>query len=293
MGRLPLVVAAATPPQGRLLLVADHSVFINEMLMHGDNAIFAWNCVNWLCEGDRKRLVFMDEGKVLRGLPLDASQLPPVPISKAIDALLRSGVPLPQQGPKLTDSSLRKAANQFITSLEDKDYFNASLAARQRRIQPWKARRAALMLATAVVGLVCLRRLLMGRWRPDRTSDDRPVSSEPRQNDSQVHVGRFEHCVTALAREFFSQDLETSAGTDWQQLADPQVDLDQPLRRRIVIRHRIRLLWGLATRRNGRSIREREFGRLVARLADLQGLRRAGRLRLQWPSHEPAGDASR
>ena len=44
-------------------MVADHSLFINEMLMHGDNAKLASNLATWLCEG-RKHLVFIEDGQV-------------------------------------------------------------------------------------------------------------------------------------------------------------------------------------------------------------------------------------
>ncbi len=285
LGRVPLV--AAVPTNGRMLLVADHSVFINEMLLHGDNAIFAWNCVNWLCEdGRRQRLVFIDEGNFVGGRPLDASQLPPIPVSKVIDALLESGVPIPQQLPRLSNSSLREVANGFITSLEDKDFFNASLAGRPRGVPRWAMRRWVGVVATAAVGLIFLRWLMLSRWRPERNHrPDSATSAEQRAIDSHLHVGRFEYCATALAREFFSQDLEPPAGTDWQQLGDPRVDLDQPLGRMLIRRH-VRQLWKVATCRNQRSIRQRDFDRLVGQLARLQGLRRAGRLRLQWPSHE-------
>jgi len=44
---------------------ADHSVFINAMLVQNDNqnAVFAYGCVDWLTEnGKRKHVLFINEG---------------------------------------------------------------------------------------------------------------------------------------------------------------------------------------------------------------------------------------
>src|SRR5262249_22227280 len=57
---------------GRILVLADHSVFINSMLLPqrypNDNLSFAFNCLDWLMlgPGDEKRkyVMFMEDGRI-------------------------------------------------------------------------------------------------------------------------------------------------------------------------------------------------------------------------------------
>src|SRR5262249_18482707 len=72
--------------KGRLVVLADHSVFIDIMLAtkENGNAAFAENCVGWLAEGrqPRDRVLFYEEGTIrtkfdvlpVRDVPID---LPP------------------------------------------------------------------------------------------------------------------------------------------------------------------------------------------------------------------------
>ena len=54
--RMPLIAEMQSRYRrgGRLLLMADHSILINGMLWHGDNARLAVNLADWLSEGNRK-----------------------------------------------------------------------------------------------------------------------------------------------------------------------------------------------------------------------------------------------
>jgi hypothetical protein len=60
---------------GRLLVLADHKVFINEMMFPEDNnnLTFAFNVVEWLREGRRTRVLFVEDGAIQYefNLPLD------------------------------------------------------------------------------------------------------------------------------------------------------------------------------------------------------------------------------
>jgi hypothetical protein len=54
-----------SPRGGRLLFLADHSIFINQMMLPEDNGNveFAANCINWLGEdGKRKKVLLIEEG---------------------------------------------------------------------------------------------------------------------------------------------------------------------------------------------------------------------------------------
>lgn len=83
---LPLMARFRAKEFGRMLFVADHSIFINEMLVHGDNALFANNVTEWLCEGgQRKTLVLIHEGDVLPDWSFGASP-PSIPLSSLLRA---------------------------------------------------------------------------------------------------------------------------------------------------------------------------------------------------------------
>ena len=52
-----------------MLLLPDHSVFINSMMLQNDNANFrfAQNTVRWLTNnGTRRRVLFLDDGDVVK-----------------------------------------------------------------------------------------------------------------------------------------------------------------------------------------------------------------------------------
>jgi hypothetical protein len=76
---------------GRILVLADHSIFINEMMLPTDNhnVEFVFNCVNWLQDGEqRDRALFLEEGVVRTKfqIPLKSLSIPPSELAKALVA---------------------------------------------------------------------------------------------------------------------------------------------------------------------------------------------------------------
>jgi hypothetical protein len=68
---LPVVQAGTYGPDGRVLLLSDHSIFINCMLLPqepNDNLAFAINCLQWLQQTSdgttRSYVVFMEDGRI-------------------------------------------------------------------------------------------------------------------------------------------------------------------------------------------------------------------------------------
>jgi hypothetical protein len=73
--------AAGEWDKGRILVVADHSLFINGMLAQTDNENyeFAENCIDWLTDnGRRNRVIFYDEGARQRDFRLPELTPPPI-----------------------------------------------------------------------------------------------------------------------------------------------------------------------------------------------------------------------
>jgi hypothetical protein len=80
---------------GRVLFLADHSVFINNMMLQPDtgNASFACDCLDWLRgEEGRDRVLFYDEGKVVTNFNVlvvfPPLAMPPDPVALVNEAII-------------------------------------------------------------------------------------------------------------------------------------------------------------------------------------------------------------
>ncbi len=89
--------AGAELDNGRVLILADHSVFINEMMLQpdNDNFNFAYNCLDWLKEGKegkRTRVLFYDENEIVTDfkVPIKVINEFPVPPIEVMNKLLAS-----------------------------------------------------------------------------------------------------------------------------------------------------------------------------------------------------------
>lgn len=105
-GPVPFAVAGRVRA-GRAMLVADHSVFIDSMLLQTDNAnlVLAVRVADWLAEGGKRSAVlFIDDGEVITDFDTRLS-IPATP-------------PLPPL------SALAPIINQTIAGLEREDAFN-------------------------------------------------------------------------------------------------------------------------------------------------------------------------
>src|SRR5262249_56049092 len=77
---LPFAVRREFDSGGRLLLLADHSVFINEMMLKSDNGNvdFTYNAIEWL-KGDNKernRVLFVSDGNIETKLDIPIREEP-------------------------------------------------------------------------------------------------------------------------------------------------------------------------------------------------------------------------
>jgi hypothetical protein len=85
--------AGAEIGKGRVLILSDHSIFINSMMLQADNDNFnfAFNCVHWLKEGNKRtRVLFYDENEIVADfkVPIKVIKEFPVPRIEVMDQLL-------------------------------------------------------------------------------------------------------------------------------------------------------------------------------------------------------------
>ncbi len=115
---------------GRLLVAADHSIFVNGMLWHGSNAMLAINTVDWLTDGpNRQRLYFNVDGEASRsGLqfpPIPPDGIPPEAIPESLEDIPPFSIEDLLETPP---ESLFTFGNSLINGLQDENVFNQLLA---------------------------------------------------------------------------------------------------------------------------------------------------------------------
>jgi hypothetical protein len=143
----PLLFAAGGDlGAGRVLILSDHSVFINAMLLQNDNGnyFFAENCVQWLSEGKRTEVLFFEDGSIETkfNIPMRDPELPP------LDAVVA-------------------AVDQGMRTLEEENRFNPLLAEVMERFKAENVLHGLLVLLTLGVLFYGLARLSSNRQRFD------------------------------------------------------------------------------------------------------------------------------
>lgn len=127
----------------QLIVVADHSLFTNGMMWHGDNALFAINVSRSLCRSGRNQVLFAVDGQAANSFlmgPL-ANELP-LP------------TPPPDIEPDLDLEQMLQVANQMVTAVEDSDAINKLLANRPRSLpEPYYQRALLFALAGMLIAL--------------------------------------------------------------------------------------------------------------------------------------------
>lgn len=267
------------PGRGRILLVADHSLFINEMLMHGDNAKLASNVATWLCEG-RKNLVFIEDGQVLPAWQLGAAP-ESIPLAELFDEAQRRGL-----GNLIPDSGLFSLVNDMAAAFEDDNGFNRKFAYPFYRVAERKIWRVLALSAFALALLGSLKWIVVSkskllRWRdPNR---GQPIG-ESRYLAS-LRANEYGPCLRILARELFAFD----GVKVWQAQTAPHA-IVQANRRRT--KRLVRKYWQLATASDPPRLTRRAFWRSMKSLTKLRRLQTDGLLRLEWPDSESCETAN-
>jgi hypothetical protein len=270
------IVAARQSSESRLLLLSDHSLFVNEMMSHQDNAQFVLNCIDWLRQPTRRsKLIFVVDGQPQPPFGL-GSRLPPEALKQLLDAALKN---LPSVAPPVSDESVRVFVNQLLTSLEDKDAFNIPLVDRPRGMHSAIVRRFAIVLAAITITSLFLVGLVLGHERPRAVPPTKKRwwrRSAPAPAPLEDDYGRW---LRVLSREVFDRYRPTAIGAGLDPRCPPLL-IKLPLLSRMSVRRQTNWLWrwafGGATKKLGR----RRFHRWFARLQALERLLESQRLRL-------------
>ena len=128
----PLFAVGGTSGKGRVLVLADHSIFINRMMLpsNNKNLEFAANCLHWLrggvstpvealraanspdalkqLTGQRNKVLFWDDGKIRTDFKVPLKAMPLKPSLGSEPAIVA-------------------AIDKTIANMEDNDFFNRQL----------------------------------------------------------------------------------------------------------------------------------------------------------------------
>jgi hypothetical protein len=248
-------------PENRVLVIAGNGLFINGMLAQrdSDNFAFACNCIRWLTsDGQRKQVLFVEEGKIQASFDVPIRELPPLPIppSQVVEKILGR---LEEEG--------------FFDRLFGSDTF-------------W---RGTVLLLSAALLVYGVSRLLGARHRreinlpllPEGLAPAAPLSPMTQRHRDLVRAGNLWEAARALARSCFDQ-----LGEPWQAHPPPSLEIAGGWVHRLRLRRQVQQLWSLAHGEAG-PVSPRRYAQIAARALGIQAALADGSLRFTRPSVDP------
>ncbi|HEV8059646.1 MAG TPA: DUF4350 domain-containing protein [Gemmataceae bacterium] len=234
---------------GRVLIMADHSVFINAMLWQNDNQNldFAFNCVDWLTEhGRRQRVFFSDEGvkRTTFELPLKEIPAPPLPPPEVLVA----------------------AFDQVMAGLERENRFNNLIAQLSEGMSQRRVITLTILSLSCLMGLFALHRLTSAKHRRETGIVPLTATVESLHLGQPIHELRTQslakqdnywEAAHELAIDIFEPILAT-AGPG----SRLQVDFAGSFWERRAWRRQVRAVWRLAVDPKPRRWTRRQWLRL-------------------------------
>ncbi len=264
--RIPLregaVFAAAGPiGKGRALILSDHSVFINEMMLQNDNhnLDFAKRCISWLKDSgegqpQRTQVLFLDEGEMIKDFK----------VPEIIEDLPMPGI---------------EALNRFLVALEQKNIFNQLILGNDPgRVMGNILRVLTIVVTTIVAGFGCYR-FLHARHRME--TSEPLFATKMAQQSPEVDVMTQRHLTMiksdnfweALSRDWFETVtpglLAQVAESDGPRSGLISFTVDAGWWRRWSWQRKLKDLWRLAVG-SPRKLTAAEFARFVTQLDEVK-----------------------
>lgn len=255
--------------RGRVLVLADHSVFINQMMLphNTGNVEFTYNAVRWLQgqEPKRTRVLFVEDGHVRTQLDIPLKSIT-LPLEDMLKLMF------------LKRNEVLATAGETIKKLEDEDWFNNKLfdAFANAGLSPDMVVRNVLILASMAALVYFIYRLgIRSRFRHEtnvpllysslgRALPETPLVAQREQ--AMIQQRNLWEPATALARRWF-----VKLGVDAATAAEPTFTATGSWWSRRRLLRQLRRLWRLAAGQAARRVTPAELWRLQR---ELEGLKR-------------------
>ena len=246
--------------RGRLMVAADHSLFINGMLWHGNNAILALNTTDWLCSDQRRTLLFLSDGVVVRsGIPIPPPTPPPIPPEDIPPFSLEDLAETPPE-------SIITFSNTFITGLEDENVFNQVLANHASDMPAPELYQQLYLTVAFIAGYWVIRQLLK-RGRRFESPAVRPVvEATSTRVDDLVNSNDLQRPLRELARDLFRRLTGSDDPRDWSVW---------PKSLKVAGLHSLEKI---ATGVDRRIVSKRQFRRMAKQIERIKHLHESGQL---------------
>ncbi len=189
---------------GILIVSADASLFSNNMLWHGDNAIFAIRLSEQLAPKQRKYLCFMVEGEVQPSYRTTLPKTEPTNPSSA-------------KSPETSVEKLLRLTNAAIRNVEESNVLNEALRQQPRYLAPEAYHQMFLTLAMmiAILGLLWL--LIRTRTVSNIVQSLRTMRSAlDLKSMARIASSDFRSPASNLARELCMELTGSKRSADWQ-----------------------------------------------------------------------------
>jgi hypothetical protein len=196
--------------EGRLLVLGDHSVFINQMMLDDQcgNLEFTVQCLEWLkSNGQRDRAMLVEDGRIHSNFDVTLKRIPPIPPLKVLEELFnhRDEI-IEEMQTKLAESERKKTLDAaLLKSLDGRPQVAAN---RLRRYSLWG-------FGGFLVVAILYRLSNNGRHFPDRrlpllgpvVAKQRPAAgaAEVRPR-AQIEAGNLWESARELAQESLGQN---------------------------------------------------------------------------------------
>jgi hypothetical protein len=267
----PPFAVGGTVGDGRLLVLADHSLFINDMMLQEDtdNVGFTCNCLDWLTAGTgdgqpRNRVLFVEEGALQTSFDIPLKEVPlPIP---PVDAL----VPL---------------ADDTLHQLERENRFNEALLGLMPFEQVWVG---LVVVASAALAAYGFYRLTRARHRVEPAAPllEALLARNPpapslmaERHRALLGRGNLWEPARALARQFF-EAAGLAPPADGRP-AHPRLRVSGGWWRRRALGRVVRRLWHLAYGTRPVPVSRREFARLPGQVEEVRAALASGTLALE------------
>jgi hypothetical protein len=286
----PLFAVGGSAGEGRVLFLADHSIFINEMMLPTDNGNveFTYNCLTWLRGTDppRHKVLFVEDGLIRQDFNIPLRNIP-IPF----DELMRHFWDHP-------NAALAGLGKELVR-LEHEDKFNQVLfntldakGLTPRVLAPY----IAVVLTVAVALYLFARVASRSRHRVEPAVPLLVNALDPHRPDAPLIqqrqralllAGNLWEAAHELARQWFANHglaplvLGKGAGEP------PEVLVPEGWRERLALRPRIARLWRLAHDPNPWPVSAGGLRDLLRELEELGAALANGSLRLAAKTEGP------